>query len=112
MSGHFPAISEILRKYLSRTEISLGPFLRESTTRFQRPAMFFIFFELSSSNGGSTKAVPVCSCRQPVFGINSPRLLYLCSFSPTPVPSVVILGTVFPRMFSELMSQRSLDTVK
>lgn len=56
--------------------------------------------------------MPGSSCRQPVFGINFPRLLSLCSFSPTDVASVVILGTVFPSIFSGTMSQRSLDTVK
>lgn len=57
--------------------------------------MFCILFEASFSNSGSTKAVPVSTCRQPVFVVNSPRLLYLCSFSPTRIASVVILRTVF-----------------
>lgn len=44
--------------------------------------VFYIFFEFSSSNGGSTKAMPISSCRQPVFGINSPRLLICVPFHP------------------------------
>lgn len=71
------------------------------------PVAFSVFYALSEfsfGNGESTKAVPVSSCRQPVFGINFPRLLYLCSFSPTCVASVAILGAAFPSMFSGPMS--------
>lgn len=85
VSGHLPAVSWILRKCLSGTEIDSSLFLREST-KFPVANVFYIFFKLFSSNHGSTKPVPVSSCRQLVFGINSLKLLHLCTFSPTHMP--------------------------
>lgn len=82
MSGHLPAVSRILRKCLSGTEIYLGLFLRDSTKLPVSYNVFCIFFKFFCSSHGSTKLVPISSCRQPVFGINSPKLLYLCTFSP------------------------------
>lgn len=91
MSGHLPAVSQILRKCLSGTEIGSGLFLRESTKFPVAYNVFYIFFKFFSSNHGSTKPVPVSIYRQPVFGINSQNLLCLCTISPTCMASVVIL---------------------
>lgn len=95
MSGHLPAVSRILRKCLSGTEIYSGLFLRDSTKLPVSYNVFCIFFKFFCSSHGSIKLVPVSSCRQPVFGINSPKLLYLCTFSPTYTVSVAILGDCF-----------------
>lgn len=100
-SCHFPNFKEISVWNWNR----FGPIFKRKHNKIPMACtVFCIFFEFSSGNGGSTKAVPVSSCRQPVFDINSRRLLYLCSFSPIRVASVVILGTVFPTVFSGLMS--------
>lgn len=98
---HFLNFKEIRVQYWNQ----FRPILKRKHDNFPVAfSVFYIFSEFSSGNDGSTKAVPVSSCRQPIFGINFPRLLYLCSFSPTCVASVAILGTAFPSIFSGPMS--------
>lgn len=74
---HFPNFKEIPVQYWNQSR----PILKRKHNNIPVAfSVFYIFCEFSSGNGGSTKAVPVSSCRQPVFGINFPSLLCLCSF--------------------------------
>lgn len=64
-SCHFPHFKEISVWNLNQ----FGPIFKRNHKIPMTCKVFYVFFEFSSSNGGSSKAVPVSSCRQPIFAV-------------------------------------------